>query len=108
MARAQMDIDHEAQAAYIDLGVESRGVGGAVEISPTVNVDLDRTGAAVGVELLSLSPDAMAWDALRRNGCLRDEDARLLEQNLPVILEFLARRSAAADERPVDVFYLSS
>lgn len=105
MARAQIDVDHAAQAAYIDFGVESRGVASGIEVSPTVNVDLDRFGVAVGIELLSLDPAALSLTELRQKGCLRDEDARLVEANLPAILEFLAAGSPA---HPVDCFYLAS
>lgn len=111
MARAQIEVDHAAQAAYIDFGVESRGVASAVEVSPTVNVDLDRFGMAVGIELLSLSPDALSLAQLREKGCLRDEDARLVEDNLPAILEFLAgspARPAHPGAQSVDCFYLAS
>lgn len=103
MARAQIEIDHAAQAAYIDFGVESRGVVSGVEVAPTVNVDLDRFGVAVGIELLSLSPGALPLGDLLTKGCLRDEDARLVEDNLPAILEFLASSPAQPD-----FFYLAS
>lgn len=104
-----MEIDHAAQAAYIDFGVDSRGVGAAVEVSPTINVDLDPSGVAVGVELLSLSPDLLSLAELRAKGRFREEDARLIEANLPAILEFLAG-SQAKPAHPaangVDFFYL--
>lgn len=105
MARARIEVDHAAQAAYIDFGVESRGVGSAVEVSPTINVDLDPSGLAVGVELLSLAPGSVPLDELRAKGRFRDEDARLIEANLPVILQFLAGGPAAAT---VEFFYLAS
>ncbi len=101
-----MEVDHAAQAAYIDLGVDSRGVGSAVEISPTINVDLDPAGFAVGVELLSLVPEALALDELRAKGRFRDADAALIEANLPVILEFLAAGPGRPAARSVDYFYL--
>lgn len=101
-----MEVDHAAQAAYIDFGVDSRGVGAAVEISPTINVDLDPSGVAVGVELLSLVPEALALEELCARGRFRAADAALIEANLPVILQFLA----AGPDRPatpgVDYFYL--
>lgn len=106
-----MEIDHAAQAAYIDFGVESRGVGSAVEISPTINVDLDPAGVAVGVELLSLSPDSLPLRELREKGRFRDEDARLIEANLPTVLEFLASSPdtpAHLVAQSVDYFYLVS
>lgn len=106
-----MEIDHAAQAAYIDFGVESRGVGSAVEISPTINVDLDPSGMAVGVELLSLSAAALPLGDLREKGRFRAEDVRLLEANLPAVLEFLASSPdtpAHLAAKSVDYFYLVS
>lgn len=104
-----MEIDHAAQAAYIDFGVDARGVGSGVEISPTVNVDLDPSGVAVGVELLSLSPESLALGELRAKGRFREEDARLLEANLPAVLEFLASGpQQPTHPRSVDYFYLVS
>lgn len=106
-----MEIDHEAHAAYIDFGVDSRGVGAAVEISPTVTVDLDPAGVAVGVELLSLEPDALPLPELRATGRFRDEDVRLIETNLPAILTFLSggpARPAHPAAPGVDCFYLAS
>lgn len=106
-----MEIDRAAQAAYIDFGVETRGVGSAVAISPTVNVDLDPAGVAVGVELLSLAPESLSLPELRARGRFREEDVRLIEANLPAVLEFLA---AGPDEpehlaaQRVDYFYLVS
>lgn len=111
MARAHMEIDHAAHAAYIDFGVQSRGAVSGIEISPTMNVDLDLLGVAVGIELLSLAPEALALADLRARGRLRDEDARLVEDNLPAILEFLSG-DAGAPPHPVagrvDCFYLAS
>lgn len=105
-----MEVDHDAHAAYIDFGVESRGVGAAVEVSPTVTVDLDPSGVAVGVELLSLEPDSVSVAELRAKGRFRDEDARLIEANLSQILEFLAGGTTTAHPaaRTVDYFYLVS
>jgi len=106
-----MEVDHAAHAAYIDFGVESRGVGAAVEVCPTVTVDLDPSGVAVGVELLTLEPDSVPLADLRTKGRFRDEDARLIEANLPAILEFLAG-DATTPAHPVagtvDYFYLVS
>ncbi len=106
-----MELDHAAHAAYIDFGVDSRGVGAAVEVSPTVTVDLDPSGVAVGVELLSLEQDSVSLADLRAKGRFRDEDARLIEANLPVILEFLAGGATAPAHpaaRTIDCFYLTS
>lgn len=106
-----MEIDRAARAAYIDFGVEARGVGSAVAISATVTVDLDPAGVAVGVELLSLSPDALSLPELRANGRLREEDAALIEANLPAVLEFLASGPDEPEHlaaQRVDYFYLVS
>ncbi|HET9875409.1 MAG TPA: DUF2283 domain-containing protein [Mycobacterium sp.] len=111
MARARIEVDHAAQAAYIDFGVESRGVRSAVEVSPTISVDLDPSGVAVGVELLSLSANALSLDELRAKGRFRAEDAELIEANLPTILEFLACGPAGPAHpaaATVDFFYLVS
>lgn len=111
VANARMEVDHEAHAAYIDFGVESRGIGAALEVSPTVTVDLDPSGVAVGVELLSLAPDSVSLAELRAKGRFRDEDVRLIEANLPAILEFLAggaTKPAHPVAHAVDYFYLVS
>lgn len=98
-----MELDHAAHAAYIDFGVDARGVGSAVEVSPEVTVDLDPSGVAVGVELLSLTPEQVPVDQLCAHGVFRAEDAELLRSNLPAILRFLAGEAPA-----VDFFYLAS
>ncbi|MBS9532643.1 DUF2283 domain-containing protein [Mycobacterium sp. M1] len=108
VTRARMEIDRAAQAAYIDFGVDARGVGAAVEVSPTVTVDLDPAGVAVGVELLSLAPDAAALSGLLATGRFRDEDARLIEANLPAILAFLSDGAAHPAAAGVDCFYLAA
>ncbi|WP_082933178.1 DUF2283 domain-containing protein [Mycolicibacterium elephantis] len=90
MTRARIEVDHSARAAYIDLGTESRGVASTVEVSPTINVDLDEFGMAVGVELLSLSLRSLPLADLWAKCHFRDEHAALIEENLPAILELLA------------------
>ena len=47
-----VDIDHDADAAYIVLS--SAPVARTLEASPVIQVDLDQAGAVVGIELLSL------------------------------------------------------
>ena len=52
--------------------------------------------------------NAQTLGELRANGRFRDEDARLIEANLPVILEFLSASPAHPAASGVDCFYLAS
>lgn len=109
MAKARIEVDRAEQVVYIDFGVESRGVGSAVEISPTVSVDLDVSGVAVGVELLSFEPAAVSVDELCERGRFRAEDARLIERHLPAVLRFLAGDGVESPHpaaEDVDCFYV--
>ena len=111
MSKALMELDHAAHAAYIDFGVEARGVGSAVEVSPEITVDLDPSGVAVGVELRSLTPESVPIDELCATAAFRAEDASLLRANLPAVLRFLAggpETPGGSAARATDVVYLAS
>lgn len=45
-------VDHNVGAAYIQLG--SNPVAETIEMTPEIQVDIDKLGVAVGIEILSL------------------------------------------------------
>ena len=95
MKRAYIEVDSTAHAVYVNLGVGERGVDSTVEVLPNVNVDLDKFGVAVGVEVLTLSLRGIALSELTTKCHFREEDEALIRK-MPDIIEQLAGNASAS------------
>ena len=95
MKRARIEVDRSAQAIYVDLGTEDRAVVSTVEVTPSLLVDLDSYGMAVGVEILTLSVRGLPLEELNQKCHFRPEHMSLLAQ-LPSLVEHVAGSSAVA------------
>lgn len=81
--RITLSVDTSVGAAYINLSGEP--VVETIELNPDVQVDLDASGAVVGVELLNLAADIPVEDLVAKFHFRSPDDALILSQIRPSI-----------------------
>lgn len=84
----QVEIDHAADAAYVRLSGGS--VDRTVSVSDDVNVDLDRLGVAVGIEMLHLGAE-LPFTTLVTDFHVHSDVVETLRQLRPSIQGFVIR-----------------
>ena len=72
----ELELDRELGLAYLRRSREA--VAKTVEVSTTINVDIDRNGILVGVELLDLTRPLPEDDLVEKFG-VESEEMRLLQ-----------------------------
>lgn len=87
-------IDREADAAYIRLSPEP--VARTISLTPDVNVDVDKLGVVVGIEVLTLTAQ-IPYDELIANHHVRSEVVDTLRRIRPSVSTFVSHVQSAPD-----------
>ncbi|MCW2738858.1 DUF2283 domain-containing protein [Nocardioides sp.] len=90
MSSIGVEIDHDADAAYIRLSAEP--VVRSVAVGEEVVVDLDAMSVVVGIEMLSLDAD-IPYSVLVKDYHVRSEVTALLRRLRPSISGYLSLQS---------------
>lgn len=105
MSSINVEIDHDADAAYIRLSDES--VARSVDVGDDVVVDLDEMNVVVGIEMLDLDAD-IPYSTLVTDYHVHSDVTDLLRRLRPSISGFLSLQSmgegaTTASNAPVPV-----